>query len=82
MDHADVTGLQGVLHDSGVQGLSRDHPLPLSQVKSVLMQLYKSIRAHHPILTVNQLNFARDCCLNWLQMAYKWYEGGSQWLMT
>lgn len=72
MDHSDVAALQEVLHTTGVQGKPRDHPLPLSQVKTVLVDLYAGIRARHPVLTINQLQFARDCCLNWLQMAYKW----------
>lgn len=64
--------LSEVLHLTGVQQLHHDDAIPLSQLSTVLTELYGAIRTSRPILKQAQVQQAQDWAYNWLQMAYKW----------
>ena len=63
--------LSEVLHLTGVQRLHRGDVVPLSQLSSVLTELYGAIRTARPVLKPGQLQQAQDCTFNWLQLAYQ-----------
>ena len=71
MDHADLGGVQDVLHAVGVQGLRRDSEVPLSQLRTAVSELYTSLRTSHPALGSSQVQQAQELFLNWLMMAFQ-----------
>lgn len=72
VDHADLGGVQDVLHAVGVQGLRRDSEVPLSQLRTAVSELYTSLWTSHPALGSSQVQQAQELCLNWLMMAFQW----------
>lgn len=72
VDRVDVAGLQDVLHSAGVQGLRLGDEVPLTQLKSALAELYRTVRTLQPLIPANQLQNAQECCYDWLQLAFNW----------
>ena len=71
VEHGTVTMLSEVLHLTGLQRLKDKDIVPLSQLSSVLSELYGAIRTFRPVLKPAQLKQAQDWAYNWLQLAYK-----------
>lgn len=71
VEYGTVGMLSEVMHLTGLQGLRDNDVVPLSQLSSVLSELYGAIRAARPVLKPAQLQQAQDCAYNWLQLAYK-----------
>lgn len=71
VEYGTVGMLSEAMHLTGLQGLRDNDVVPLSQLSSVLSELYGAIRASRPVLKPGQLQQAQDMAYNWLQLAYK-----------
>ena len=71
VEYGDVGMLSEILHLTGLQRLRNGDTVPLSQLSSVLSELYGAIRTARPILKPSQLQQAQDWAYNWLQLAYR-----------
>ena len=76
VEHLTVSTLQEVFNVTGVQTLDQTAEIPPSQLRTIIMELYSTLRTLKPILGTNKLKQAQELCFNWLQMAYECAEGG------
>ena len=76
VEHLTVSTLQEIFNVTGIQSLDRNAEIPPSQLRTIIMEIYTTIRTLKPILGTNKLKQAQDLCFNWLQMAYECSEGG------
>ena len=76
MDHLELCTLQEALHLSGVGGMGCKEVVPVSQLLSLISELYSCLRLQRPVLSSTQLQQAQELCSNWLQMNYMCSTGG------
>ena len=72
VDYVDVSALQGVLQQTGVQRLPSDAEVSPSQLAGVIEELYLTLRSIKPVLVGSRLQLAQQQCLSWLGMAFNW----------
>lgn len=75
MDHLNVTVLQDVFHQTGVQNLPRGNEVFLTQLRSTLNELYSTLKISRPLLRGAKLHHAQEQLYNWLQMAFRSSSG-------
>ena len=71
VEYGDVGMLSEVMHLTGLQRLRDNDVVPLSQLSTVLSELYSAIRTARPVLKQAQLQEAKDSAYKWLQLAYR-----------
>ncbi len=76
VDHIEVATLQEALHQSGIQVLGRTDPVPLSQLRSFITELYSCLKVQKPLLGASKLQQAQELLFNWCQMIYLTSNGG------
>ena len=76
VDTIDVSTLQEALHQSSIQSLERRDPVPISQLRSFVTELYTCIKVLKPALGASKLQQAQELFFNWCQMVYLTSTGG------
>ena len=76
VDHIEVATLQEALHQSGIHSLGRFDPVPLSQLRSFITEMYSCLKVQKPSLGANKLQQAQELFFNWCQMVYLTSTGG------
>ena len=77
VEHLSVNSLQEIFNVTGVQTLEHTAEIPPSQLRTIIMELYTTLRTLKPILGTSKLKLAQELCFNWLQMVYECAEGGT-----
>ena len=77
VEHLNVSTLQEIFNVTGIQTLDQSAEIPPSQLRTIIMEVYTTLRTLKPILGTNKLKQAQELCFNWLQMAYECAEGGT-----
>ena len=77
VEHLSVNSLQEIFNVTGVQTLDHTAEIPPSQLRTIIMELYTTLRTLKPILGTSKLKLAQELCFNWLQMVYECAEGGT-----
>lgn len=71
--HIELPTLLDIFHGAGIQPLRANHELTVSQLSSVLAEIY----AHLKVVCKNvaspvQMQDAHTTCFNWLMLAFQW----------
>ena len=76
VEHLTVSALQETFNVTGIHTLDHNAEIPPSQLRTIVVELYTTLRSLKPILGTSKLKQAQELCFNWLQMAYECSEGG------
>ena len=77
VEHLNVSTLQEIFNIIGIHTLDQNVEIPPSQLRTIIMEVYTTLRTLKPILGTSKLKQAQELCFNWLQMAYECADGGT-----
>ena len=77
VEHLNVSTLQEIFNITAIHTLEHNAAIPPSQLRTIILEVYTTLRTLKPILGTSKLKQAQELCFNWLQMAYECADGGT-----